>query len=206
MQCLSHGGNWMSRLEKVVRHHYEPESFASKHAQEVVRQIILPAVFPKEYRNSSVAELAQSLEAIKRRLSNLTIIGVSCGTVFAKMMENALRMELRMRGFKDAEVSDILQSVVLINIANVARLDGKAPGFVTLSFAGVNDEFVKKLVRLIGVRVVQKACSLYYRKTQKVTGEMVLKLLGYHGRGEKLMLSETPNGMLITDKIPSNIR
>lgn len=95
-------------------------------------------------------EKLESLEkdTLKQRLSRVTLIGYSYGSIQNQDIVNDLAHRLHdCKKFNDKEISEILRELVTINIGNIARLDDIWPFRATsISFCGLNDTTARNIL------------------------------------------------------------
>lgn len=110
-------------------------TFVSADAKQFVDRVLVPRLFPNEQRPSVVQ--------LQERLSRITFVGHSYGTIFAQYVANALREELQGRGYNAADVADIVESGLLITTGGVTELDVGTPQFSAIHARASNDSFIK---------------------------------------------------------------
>ncbi|PZP86895.1 MAG: hypothetical protein DI582_01190 [Azospirillum brasilense] len=78
-------------------------------------------------------------EVLKERLSQVTLIGHSYGSIVMQDLANSLAAKLRMNGWEEPTIADTLKECVGIAVAPIARTDFPAPNFTQYFFTSIND-------------------------------------------------------------------
>lgn len=78
-------------------------------------------------------------EVLKERLSRLTLVGHSYGSIVMQDLANSLAAKLRMQGWDEPVIADTLKECVSVAVAPIARADFPAPNFTQYFFTAIND-------------------------------------------------------------------
>ena len=78
-------------------------------------------------------------DLLKERLSHVTALGHSYGSILIQDMANSLAAKLRLQGWEEDTIADTLQEGVGVCVAPIARTDYGAPNFTQYFFTSIND-------------------------------------------------------------------
>jgi hypothetical protein len=84
-------------------------------------------------------------EELKKRLSHITVIAYSFGSIVAQDITRCLARELQQQGWSKADIGDTLQELVIISVAGISHNDGSAPKATEFFFTAANDTIAMKL-------------------------------------------------------------
>lgn len=80
-----------------------------------------------------------SPDEIKQRLSQVTMVGHSYGSIIMQDVTNRLADFLRLAGFEPPVIADTLKELVSVSVAPIARTDYPAPNATQYFFNSIND-------------------------------------------------------------------
>ena len=84
---------------------------------------------------------------LKERLSHVTLVSHSYGSIVIQDMANALAMKLRTIGWDEPTISDTMKEMVSVSVAPVSRADYPAPNFTQYFFTSMNDMSATNFIR-----------------------------------------------------------
>lgn len=129
-------------------------------------------------------------EELKYRLSHLTLVGYSLGSVVAQNLTDFLAFEMA-RAYRDGkprwsdeQIRDILKELVVVDVANISRMDYPHPRPTSYYFCGQNDGIATKAVAdNLGKSDEQMALCGYgvahaYASTEKVRPKPLSRVVG----------------------------
>lgn len=121
--------------------HYALSRSPTFHGQQGLK-ILLPMLLKD---GESLDQLAP--EELKERLSHITLVGHSFGSIAIQDTVNALVSKLQQMHWKDAEIDDTVKELVTISVASIARTDFKPPNATQFFFTSLNDMTAVDVIR-----------------------------------------------------------
>lgn len=114
--------------------HYAMSRRMSHYGNQAARHVLVPLLLNPEERLSSITP-----EVLKERLSRLTMVGHSYGSIAMQDVANSLSAQLRLAGWEDATITDTLKELVSVSVAPIARTDFAGPNCTQYFFNSIND-------------------------------------------------------------------
>ncbi len=120
-------------IENIKKYNTDP-TFCSDEVREIFNTLLLPQLVDVSGKKKDVSE-------IRKRLSNLTLLANSYGSIVAHELENAMSTKMHELGFREPEIQSCLSSIACIITGNIAKIpDNKQKSFRKYVFEGVNDK------------------------------------------------------------------
>ena len=118
--------------------HYKGSRTLSVYGRKVGQFVVVPFLLKE---GESFSQLTP--ETLKERLSHMTLLGHSFGSIMNQDVANYLNFEMKRNGWSDATISDVLKELVSVSVASIARQDIPAPNATQYFFTATNDTTAK---------------------------------------------------------------
>ena len=120
--------------DEPKRNHYHLGRAMSQYGENAGRHVLQHLILNEGERLNQL-----SADEIKQRLSQVTMVGHSYGSIVMQDVTNRLADFLRLAGFEPQESADMLKELVAVSVAPIARTDYPAPNATQYFFNSIND-------------------------------------------------------------------
>lgn len=115
-------------------HYNGARQFPSAYGRQVGQFVIEPFLLkPGEHFGDL------SPETLKQRLSQMTLLGHSFGSIMNQDIANYLLFQIQRHGWNETTITDVLKELVTVSVASIARQDFPQPNATQYFFTASND-------------------------------------------------------------------